>query len=224
MLIRSSIRETYRLRHAYKRSILMIKRFRFGISTTLPLAPAHIRPVRVTRSTPVGELASRYTYTVQWFADIDALAAYKAWEGERIDAATVIIAEEVIQRGGEWLERRWTEGTSKWKHVALARRAQGLSQSEFSNAWHGHAGKATTKSVASAPIPEAARGLAYVQNHPLPGINWQFDAITEVWFEDLHSMQPRIEWFRDNIVTDDLFGEMIFLAVMEEVLEPVALT
>lgn len=184
--------------------------------------PASVCPVRVTRSTPIGE-RSDDVYLTQWFTDVAAAAAYEAWAKELADTP-VVVAEEVVQRGGGWLERRWAGGGNKWKHVALARRAKGLSQAEFSQRWRGHAGKATTKAAVAMPVPEAARGLAYVQNHPLIGVEWPFDAITEVWFENPESMQSRIEWFRDNLATDDLFGETTFLTVMEDVLDPMALS
>ena len=182
------------------------------------LAPAAVRPLRVTRSTPIGEDFAHLTYVTQWFADLDALADYEKWEAGKNDKVA-IVTEEVVLRGSDWLAWRWTHGYNKWKHVALARRAHGLSQAEFSESWRGHAGKATTKTAGTMPIPAAARGLAYVQNHPLHGIDWPYDAITEVWFEDVLSMQVRVEWFRNNVTTDELFGEITFLTVIEEVLD-----
>ena len=69
-------------------------------------------------------------------------------------------------------------------------------------------------------IPQCARGLAYVQNHPVPraGGEWPYDAITEVWFDDAVSMQARAEWFRENRVADSLFGEALFETLTEDLL------
>jgi hypothetical protein len=187
----------------------MIKRFRFGPSQLDSLSA---RAFRVTNNTPLDERTSQYAYTTEWFADrVDASLG-------QTDEAHVIVAEEVIQRGSDWLASRWNTGGRRWKHVSLARRAAGLTQAEFSERWRNHAGRATTKNAAFAPIPAAARGLAYVQNHPLIGVEWPFDAITEVWFDNRESMQARIDWFRDNVTTDELFGETHFLLVAEDVL------
>ncbi|RYD84644.1 MAG: hypothetical protein EOP61_39835 [Sphingomonadales bacterium] len=75
-------------------------------------------------------------------------------------------------------------------------------------------------SAVAVPIPDEARGLAYVQNHPLPRASgeWRHDAITEVWFDDPAGMNARIAFFRD-IAMGDLFGEASFLAVREELVD-----
>jgi hypothetical protein len=196
----------------------MIKRFLFETSTQPPHCPAAIRPLRASLNKPVEPLAAGTGFFIQWFADSSALAAYEAWERDRRAVASVVLVEEVIQRGGEWLERRWYNGGRKWKHVALARRAQGISAAEFSTGWRGHAGSATTKQGGTVAIPESARGLAYVQNHPAHRASgdWLYDAITEVWFDDPQSVQSRVAWFRDNFVTDDLFGEATFVTLTED--------
>ena len=77
--------------------------------------------------------------------------------------------------------------------MALARRASALTATEFSERWRSHAGhlgpklrSAGVTSDSSAPqllvIPADVRGLAYIQNHPLPraGGEWAYDAVNEV--------------------------------------------
>ena len=70
-------------------------------------------------------------------------------------------------------------------------------------------------------IPEDARGLAYVQNHPRPRPEgeWAYDALNEVYFDDLDSLRTRIEWFREHLLDqeDDLVRENWFIVAREEV-------
>jgi len=119
--------------------------------------------------------------------------------------------EERVLRGADWLDRRWREGGVRFKHMALSRRAAGLTAAEFSARWAAH-GRGT-------PVPEEVRGQAYAQNHPLiPG---RYDAINEVWFDDLDGLRRRVDWFSANPIGDPgLFGESWFLAVREELEEP----
>jgi hypothetical protein len=62
-----------------------------------------------------------------------------------------------------------------------------------------------------------------VQNHPLPttGADWAYDAVNEVYFDDLAGLRTRIAWFAqhfDGVGEDDLVGESWFVAVREEAL------
>jgi hypothetical protein len=73
--------------------------------------------------------------------------------------------------------------------------------------------------------PLAARGLAYVQNHPIAhaGIAPAYDAINEVCFDDLETMRSRIDVFRHNDVKQsnaDLVREAHFLILRECVIYP----
>ena len=136
---------------------------------------------------------------IEWFEDGTAFAPD--------DAA--VIAREQVMRGAAWLDARWREGGPKLKHMAFARRADGLTQAEFAERWRAHAG-----TVGSITIPDDVRGQAYVQNHPVPG-EWAYDAVTEVWFDDVEGLRKRVEFFRDA-PRDELFGEHWFLAVREE--------
>jgi hypothetical protein len=123
-----------------------------------------------------------------------------------------VLAGEHILRGEQWLARRWHEGGDMLKHMALATRAAGLSQAEFSRRWRSHAGIA-----GAAVIPGQARGLAYVQNHPVPG-DWPCDAINEVYFDDVAALRARVEWFRANVpdpADGVLFGRSALIAVRE---------
>lgn len=66
-----------------------------------------------------------------------------------------------------------------------------------------------------------------MQNHPLPRKTgqWAYDAVNEVYFDDVGSLCRRIEWFRENLadaVQDGLFRRSWFIAAREEVLDPSA--
>jgi hypothetical protein len=152
------------------------------------------------------------------------------WAYDRLlaepDATAVIIAEEAVMRGADWLERRWADGAVKFKHMALARRAEGLSTSEFSERWRNRAGT-IGGGAGSAPviaIPNEAKGHAYVQNHPVANAaaEWTYDAVNEVYFDDLDAMRRRIDFFRKNDVgraEADLVSEATFVAVTEHVID-----
>jgi hypothetical protein len=177
----------------------VIKRLRF-----LP-APVDPSPsaVRVTVSEVLGPAPWRWVVT-EWFeADPPPV------DGD------VVVADEVVLRGADWLEARWSAGGGRYKHLALAVRAPGLSPEVFSTRWQAHAGTA-----GGTPIPDEAKGRAYAQNHPRPPGAWPYDAVNEVWFDDLAGLRARITWFADNGVgqPDDLFGATTFLAVIERVL------
>lgn len=153
---------------------------------------------------------------IEWFENEVAL--------ERAEpCGEAIVADEVVLRGADWLAARWARGGTAFKHMALARRARGLTPAEFSDRWRNRAGQITTAGgAATVAIPAEARGLAYAQNHPRPRAagEWPYDAVNEVWFDDLDSMRTRIDWFRANLVVgadDDLVSESSFLAVREEV-------
>ena len=52
-------------------------------------------------------------------------------------------------------------------------------------------------------------------------MNRAYDAVNEVYFDDLDGLRRRVGWFRDNRVgaaADDLFGATWFLAVREQVI------
>lgn len=79
--------------------------------------------------------------------------------------------------------------------------------------------------AAGMPYDTLVRGLAYVQNHPRPrpAGEWPYDALNEVWFDDLASLRGRIDWFSRNppgaaSAGHDLFGQSWFLAAREVVL------
>jgi hypothetical protein len=123
-----------------------------------------------------------------------------------------LLAGEHILRGEKWLARRWRDGGDTLKHMALATRATGLTPAEFSRRWRSHSGTART-----AVIPGEARGLAYVQNHPVPG-DWPYDAVNEVYFDDAHGLKARVAWFRANVpdpADGVLFGQSWLIAVRE---------
>jgi hypothetical protein len=179
----------------------VIKRITFGEPAASPTAP-----VRVVRCTVVPDLALdpfAELVTVEWF---DALPLV---DGD-------IVVDEHVVRGAGWLDDRWRDGGDRFKHMAFARRATGLTVTEFATRWRTHAG-----TLGAVPIPEEIRGRAYAQNRPVPRASgeWPFDAVNEVWFDELAGLCRRAEWFRQNHdpAGDDLFGPSVFLAVRETV-------
>lgn len=198
-------------------------------------APPDVRPSRVTVCTTLADLtgpdARHDGISIEWFTDTTHLRRFEDWldgTGGRavrrhidglIDpaASPVLVADEAVMRGGAWLERRWLEGGGKYKHMALARRAEGLTPAQFSERWRNHAGTA-----GGTVIPDNARGRAYVQNHPYPRATgaWAYDAVNEVYFDDVDSLRTRIDWFRENLpepADGALVGRSWFIAVHEEV-------
>ena len=107
--------------------------------------------------------------------------------------------------------------------MAIAQRASGLTPAEFSRAWRGRAGQVRRPGAAEVTvIPDDVRGRAYVQNHPQPRTDgeWAYDAVNEVWFDDLESLRTRITWFRENLsgqAEADLVRRSWFIAVQEQV-------
>jgi hypothetical protein len=186
-------------------------------------APVGARPIRVAASESLtfgdDERPRHRGVIEEWFEDEAHLDRADAWTVGDGDDVVVVVAEPVVLRGGEWLERRWTDGGLKLKHMALATRADGLTPAQFSAQWRDHAGSART-STGTAAIPDDVKGLAYVQNHPLPHRVAPYDAVNEVYFDDLDTLQARMAWFRDNGIgreSDELFGSTSFLALREEV-------
>ncbi|TDC65012.1 hypothetical protein E1200_19170 [Actinomadura sp. GC306] len=189
-------------------------------------APDGVRPVRAAVCTTLPGLTGpgpgHDGIGIEWFADVRHLERFETWlgtPGGPADpaASAVVAAEESVMRGAGWLDRRWRAGGERLKHMAVAVRAEGLAPAEFSERWRGHAGRTR------AAIPDRVRGLAYVQNHPLPRAagDWAYDAVNEVYFDDEAGLRARIAWFRENLpgpVRDDLFRASWFLAVREEVL------
>jgi hypothetical protein len=178
----------------------VIARITLGVPT-----PAAAVPVRAVRCEVLGELTPEplaEVVTVEWF-------------DEPVDGGDVVATQHVV-RGADWLEERWRTGGDRFKHMAFARRAEGLTPAEFARRWRSHAG-----SAGGVPIPEAARGRAYAQNHPLARTvgEWPYDAVNEVWFDELDGLRRRVAWFAENHDPggDELFGPSVFLAVRETV-------
>ena len=145
-------------------------------------APPDARPSRVAVCTTLPELTGpdpRHDgIAIEWFADADCLRRNQDWQGGSgglaalLDpgASPVVVADEVVLRGGAWLDQRWRDGGDRLKHMALAVRAAGLTPTAFSRAWRSRAGQVRRAGAAQVTvIPDEARGRAYVQNHPGPG-------------------------------------------------------
>jgi hypothetical protein len=192
-------------------------------------APDDVRPARVTCCVSLPDEIVDQPHDgigLEWFADADHLGRFEAWSASEAargrlvpadTAAFVVVADEHIARGAGWLEQRWATGGESLKHMAVARRAAGLTPAEFSSRWQDRAGV-----VGTTPIPDEAKGCAYVQNHPLAREtgDWRYDAINEVWFDDIGALRSRIRWLTDALATgadDDFVGESAFMAVREEV-------
>ncbi len=183
--------------------------------------PADIRPLRAVACTTLQhvEAAPHDGLSIEWFASVNALRRFEKWlddDSPLVDAQTVLLAEERVLRGEQWLTKRWASGSVKLKHMALARRAHGLTAAEFSERWRNHAG-----SVGATPIPEAAKGHAYVQNYAAVEQGGRYDAVNEVYFDDLDAMQSRVAFFRSLDAprsSADLVSEATFLAVVERVI------
>ncbi|CAO5162235.1 EthD domain-containing protein [Frankia sp. AiPs1] len=209
-------------------------------------APPDVRPVRLVAGTVLeGETPEppHNGIGLQWFTDENHLSRYEAWlvsaagratndplagndaRAGAVDPASirVVVAREHVLRGQEWLDERRQDGRTSFTHMAFARRAAGLTQTEFFDRWQNHAG-----TVGAVPIPAEARGQAYVQNHPLPAAtsgtdtnaDWPYDAVNEVYFDDLDALRRRISWFADNLGANqsDLFRDSQFVVVREEAL------
>lgn len=205
------------------------------------LAPPPARPVRAALGVARPEVVPDPRHDavgVEWFRDTVHLERFEQWletsggaaaGGRREEvsdpaATLVLVAEEVVLRGADWLARRWEDATPKPKHIALARRAPGLTPAAFSEAWKAHAGAlgrpGATRGVA---IPAGVRGCAYVQDHVQRGAEGGYDAVNEVWFDDVEALRARVAWFDAQDagnLDDDLFGAHWFLAVEETVVVP----
>jgi hypothetical protein len=205
-------------------------------------APPEVRPSRIAVCLTLPDLSGpdrRHDgIGIEWFADAGHLERFTEWlgtpDGRRLrlradrvadrDASPVIVADESILRGADWLEQRWRGGGPKLKHMAVAVRASGLTPAEFSQAWRSRAGQIRRPGAADVTvIPNDARGHAYVQNHPQPRTagEWAYDAVNEVYFDDLESLRIRITWLRENLsgqAEADLVRQSWFIAGQETVL------
>jgi hypothetical protein len=198
-----------------------------------------VRPRRVALCTVLpgeGRRPRHDAVCQEWFDDEAHLGRFQEWRSAVapsrgvMDAVAdpglnpVVVAAEVVRRGAEWLEARWRERGPKFKHMAIARRAGHLTPAEFSQRWLAHAGTVSPGGASGdLVIPHDVRGLSYVQDHPLPRDDdaWAYDAINEVYFDDLEGLRRRARWFEENVgrnASEDLFGQRWFLCVREDVL------
>ncbi len=168
---------------------------------------------------------------IEWFTDADHLARCDEWAAGRRDEvldgarSPFLLAEESVMRGADWLARRWRSSTDVLKHMALARRAAGLTSEEFSARWRSRAGTLGSAAGPVLVIPERAKGQAYIQNHvlPVPPGGWPYDAVNEVYFDDIESLRYRLSWFTENMsagAENDLVSTATFLALRESLVLP----
>lgn len=200
------------------------------------VAPEPARPSRLTVATALRDVVADQRYdgvALEWFTSESHLLRYEAWlrtpDGglpERLlaqavehGASPVVVADERVARGADWLERRWQDAGPKLKQLAIAKRADGLTLPQFLDLWRSRAG-----TIGATPIPDAFRGLAYIQNHPraMAGREWAYDAVNEVYFDDAGSLLARIAYFARELTDraeSDLVSANWFLAVREEPIE-----
>ena len=200
-------------------------------------APGPARPSRVTVSTALPDVVANQKYdgvALEWFTDREHLLRFESWlltpaghasrllMDEAVEPGTspVVVTDERVVRGADWLERRWQDGGPKIKQLAIATRARGLALAQFLDLWRARAG-----TIGATPIPDAYRGLAYTQNHPrvTEGRDWAFDAINEVYFDDTDGLLARIAYFERELSGDsenDLVSANWFLAVREDLIQP----
>jgi len=168
--------------------------------------PAVGRPVRLALAVPLdqSELPPRFAaIDLQWFAGVTEALANDAWLGAADPdlclgsplfggSSCQVVADEAVLRGGDYLDARWRLGGERLKMMSFGRRNPRLTPREFSARWRNEAGR-----LGDERIPDDVRGLAYVQNHPVPldGHEWPLDAVNEVYFERLDHLRRRAEWF-----------------------------
>jgi hypothetical protein len=207
------------------------ERWRAAVASVLAAPPGAI-PVRVVACTVLPGMTPGAVHdgiSIEWYkgpAHLERLEWWLASPGGKVvdellapvidlDSSPVMVAEEHVLRGSDWLETRWRDGGDKLKHMAIARRAAGLTPAEFSDRWKSRAGK-----VGRVDIPEVARGQAYVQNHPVPRPegSWAYDALNEVYFDDAEGVRTRMAFFAGSPREDDLVGDNWFVVAREEVI------
>jgi hypothetical protein len=134
---------------------------------------------------------------IQWFTGVPAALANDTWlrsaAPDLVDEGSCrVVAEEVVVRGRDYLDARWQGGGERYKMMSFGKRSPRLTLEEFSARWRSEAGR-----LGDQAIPEDVRGLAYVQNHPVPldGHEWPFDAVNEVYVERLDDLHRRGAWF-----------------------------
>ena len=159
------------------------------------------RPARVAVAAPLpGFAPSPWTVVdLQWFASVTEALANDAWLAavapDLRDGSCRVVATEVVLRGRAYLDARWREGGERLKMMSFGRRNPALTPEEFSARWRSEAGR-----LGAEQIPDAVRGLAYVQNHPVPldGQEWPLDAVNEVYVEGLDQLRRREAWFAER--------------------------
>ncbi|OLT26987.1 hypothetical protein BJF79_42970, partial [Actinomadura sp. CNU-125] len=195
-------------------------------------APPGVRPARAAVCTPLPEFTGpdvRHDgIGIEWFTGPAHLRRFEEWLRDTAAAppdGPVVIADEAVLRGAGWLDDRWERGGERFKHMALALRADHLTAAEFAERWKAHAGRVGRPGTGGATaLPADVRGSAYVQNHPRPRTSgeWAYDAVNEVYFDDIAGLRARVEWFDDNLAgtdrDDGLFRRSWFVAAREELI------
>jgi hypothetical protein len=172
-----------------------------GWARALDGAPDAGRPVRVALAVPLalaGLPAPRFAAVdCQWFAGVADAGANEAWLRKAAPdlaagpGSLLVVAEEVVLRGQDWLDARWAAGGERYKMISCGRRDPALTAEQLSARWRREAGR-----FGAEEIPEAVRGQAYAQNHPLAldGRGRPLDAVNEVWFDRPADLRRRGVW------------------------------
>lgn len=100
-----------------------------------------------------------------------------------------LAVEEVVLRG--------TPG-GEYRMMSYGKRNPALSRQDFVERWKAEAGN-----LGGEPIPDEVKGNAYAQLHPVDE-DPVFDAVNEVWFDDLAALTGRAEWFAARPVPAEL--------------------
>ena len=163
-------------------------------------------------SVALPEIAADQDYDgigLEWFTDEEHLLRYEAW----LRTAAGQDQERLLGEAIELAASPVVVTTSASSAAPTGWSAAGRRAPRSSSSWHRHPGRradppAVPRPVAKpggkdrrGPIPEAFRGLAYVQNHPraMAGRDWAYDAVNEVYFDDAESLLARIEYFEREL-------------------------
>jgi hypothetical protein len=133
---------------------------------------------------------------VLWFAGEPSVPSLALGPG-----SVAVAVEEVVQRGADALAAHRAGGGDGLKMMSFGRRNPALSPAEFAARWRRESGR-----LGGDPIPDELRGFAYAQGHPAPGPDPGFDAVNEVWFDQLDDLRRRALWFAARPVPADLWS------------------
>ena len=206
-----------------------------GSSTRRP-TPGRTRVTRcVTLPDVDGGDAQHDAISLEWFADADHLERYHVWleagtDGKSRshrraldpDASPLLVADERVMRGADWLEQRWRAATTRSTHGrrrsehAGSRRPSSRSSGRAAPARSGRPGATGDRDPRSSRAAWRTCRTTRARGRRASGPTTR---LNEVYFDDLESLRRRIEWFREHLLDqeDDLVRENWFIVAREEV-------